>query len=69
MKTYDYLVSYNFSAQRYIGPGTGTIQISRKKKIKTFDDINELNKMITEAIDGSYNVAVSNFILLGRNKH
>ena len=69
MKTYDYLVSYNFSAQGYLTHNTGTMQISRKKKIKTFDDINEINKHITAAIEGAFNVATYNFILLGRNKH
>lgn len=69
MKMYDYLVSYNFSATGYLTPSTGTMQISRKKKISTFEDINELNKFITESIDGSSNVAVYNFILLGRNEH
>lgn len=69
MKMYDYLVAYDFSAKGYFIPSTGTIQISRKKKIKTFEDINELNKFITESIDGSYNVSIYNFILLGRNKH
>jgi hypothetical protein len=66
---YDYLVSYNFSAKGYLTPSTGTVQISRKKKIKTFEDINELNKLITELIEGSSNVGVYNFVLLGRNKH
>lgn len=69
MKMYDYLVAYNFSAKGYLTPSTGTIQISRKKKIKTFEDINELNKDIESNIDGSYNVSIYNFILLGRNKH
>lgn len=69
MRTYDYLVSYNFSADGYLTPCTGTTQISRQKKIKTFQDINELNALITDKIEGSTNVSVYNFILLGRNKH
>lgn len=69
MKMYDYLIAYNFSATGYLTPSTGTIQISRKKKIKTFEDINELNKIITENIEGASNLNIYNFILLGRNKH
>ena len=69
MKLYDYLVSYNYSMQGYLTPCAGTVQISRKKKIKTFEDINELNQLITESINDSTNVSVCNFILLGRNKH
>lgn len=69
MKTYDYLVSYIFSTARYLTPSYGTTQISRKKKIKTFEDINEINELLTEQIDGAANLSVYNFILLGRNKH
>lgn len=69
MKMYDYLVSYKFTGKGYLTPCTGTMCISCKSKISTFEDINELNKLITESIDGSSNVAVYNFILLGRNKH
>ena len=69
MKTYDYLVSYHFLRERYLTPCHGTIQISRKKKIKTFEDINELNKWVTDQIDGASNLSINNFILLGRNRH
>lgn len=69
MKMYDYLVAYNFSADGYLTPCSGTMQISRKKKIKTFEDINAVNKFITENIEGSRNVSMYNFILLGRNNH
>jgi hypothetical protein len=69
MKMYDYLVSYNFSAAGYLTHCTGTMKLSRKKKIKTFEDIDEVNKFISESIEGASNLAVYNFILLGRNKH
>lgn len=69
MKMYDYLVSYNFSAKGYLTPCTGTICISRKKKIKTFEDISEINKLITDSIEGASNASIYNFILLGSNKH
>ena len=69
MKTYDYLVSYHFDAKGYITPCHGTVQISRKKKINTFEDINEVNKTIEEYTEGASNLSIYNFILLGRNKH
>lgn len=70
IKAYDYLVSYHFSKSDCLGVCTGTIQIWRPKKIKTLEDINELNKYITERLDnGVLNVSVYNFILLGRSKH
>lgn len=69
MRTYDYLVYYTFQAEGYLGSSTGTSQISRKKKIKTFEDIKQLQAFIQDSIQGASNLAVNNFILLGRNKH
>ena len=69
VKMYDYLVAYHFTQQGCLSFSTGTMQISRKKKIKTFEDIREVNKFITDSIEGASNVAVYNFILLGRYKH
>ena len=69
MKMYDYLVAYNFAQDGYIGMRTGASQISRKRKIKTFEDLEELREFIASRIEGAYNVGIYNFILLGRNKH
>ena len=69
MKMYDYLVAYHFTQQGCLSYSSGTMQLSRKKKIKTIEDIRELSKFITDSIEGSSNVAVYNFILLGRHKH
>ena len=69
MKMYDYLVAYNFNADGYLTPCSGTIQLSQKKKIKNFEDLNEITKFITEHIEGAKDVSIYNFILLGRNKH
>ncbi len=69
MKMYNYLVSYVFSKEGYLTYCSGTAQISRKTKIKTFEDINEVSNYLTESIDGAQNLSIYNFILLGRNKH
>lgn len=69
MKMYDYLVSYNFSAEGYLTPSTGVIQLSRKKKIKTFEDINSIRDFISEQMEGASNIGIYNIILLGKNKH
>ena len=68
---YDYLVAYKFNAEGFLTACDGTIQISRKKKIKTFEDINEVVKCITDRLSGQKvsNVSIYNFILLGHNKH
>ena len=69
MKTYDYLVAYNFNAEGYLTYSTGTMCVSREKKLDTFEELNSLVKFITEQIPGAKNVSVYNFVLLGRNKH
>ena len=69
MKMYDYLISYTFNAAGYLTPSNGVIKLSRKKKIKTFDDVSEVCSYITAQIDGASNLAINNIILLGRNKH
>ena len=69
MKLYDYLVSYVFSKDGYLTPCSGTSQISRKTKIETFEDLNEVRDYLTKSIDGAQNISIHNFILLGRNKH
>lgn len=68
MLMYDYIVAYTFSKDGYLTPCTGTMQYSTKKKIKTFNDVNELISMITSKIDGAKNLSVDNLILLGRNR-
>ena len=69
MKMYDYLVSYTFNREGYLSQCGGNSCISRKKKIKTFDDISEVRNMLTESIHGSSNMCINNFVFLGRNKH
>lgn len=69
MNKYDYLVAYKFSKEGYLTCCDGTSQISLKKKIKTFEDINVINKAIADSIEGAVNVSIYNFILLGKNKH
>lgn len=69
MKTYDYLAAYNFEKKGYLTHCSGTMLISRTKKIKTIEDVTELTKFIERSIDGAFNVNVYNFILLGRNKY
>lgn len=68
-KMYDYLVSYNFTADGYLTPCSGTMQISRKNRINSFEEVSALTEFITMQTPGAKNVSVYNFILLGRNKH
>lgn len=69
MKMYDYLVAYHFEAEGHLTHCSGTSQISRKKKVDSFEELASLREFITEQIPGAKNVSIYNFILLGRNKH
>ena len=69
MWMYDYIVAYTFNKDGYLTPCGGTMQHSCKKKIRTFDDVNELVSDITNRIDGAKNLTIDNLILLGRNWH
>lgn len=69
MKMYDYLVFYHFMKEGYLTFSVGTMEVSRTKKIKTFEDLHQLREFVQDNIEGAYNLAIDNFILLGRNKH
>lgn len=60
---YTYFVSY--SCNKGNNSLTGHIQITRNQKIKTFDDIFSIKKLIEKDYD-MQNVVISNFILLNR---
>ena len=68
---YNYLVSYIFSSKGYLTPGYGTIQLSREKKIKTFEDINEITEFIKKSMNTEdiVNLNIYNYILVGKNKN
>lgn len=67
---YNYLISYIFSSKGYLTPGYGTMQLSREKKIKTFEDINEITEFIKKSMNTEdiVNLNIYNFILLGKTK-
>ena len=69
MKMYDYLVADNFTAEGYLTASSGTMHVSRKKKLNTFEEINSLRDFIAEQIPGAKNIAIYNFIMLGRHRH
>ena len=69
MRMYDYLISYTFNREGYLSQCGGDSCFSRKKKIKTFDDVSEVRKCLTNSIPGSSNMCINNIIFLGRNKH
>ena len=70
MKKYDYIIVYTFSAKGYLGPCYGSIQISCKKKLKSFVDIAEVQSQIRKQMKQEIeNLLILNIIYLGHNKH
>ena len=70
MKRYDYIIVYTFSAKGYLGLCYGSIQISYKKKLKSFVDITEVQSQIRKEVKEEIeNLLILNIIYLGHNKH
>ena len=67
-KQYEYLVAYRFSKEECLTPCSGTTQVLRDRKIKSWEDIESIQRLITQRIDGAFNLGVYNFILLGKKK-
>jgi hypothetical protein len=47
-----------------MGTCTGSAQMLTDRKIKSYTDILELNKVLSNSIEGSSNLGIYNFILL-----
>lgn len=60
---YTYFTSYSCNKGNY--SLNGNIEITRNRKIKTFDDIVSIQKLIEKKYNMK-NVVISNFILLNR---
>lgn len=67
-KKYEYLVAYNFNMEGYLTHCTGSVQIFRDKKIKSYKDLTDISEVIANSIKGASNVSIYNFIYLGRKK-
>ena len=59
-KFYHYLVAFTFKG------GIGTITLELKRKIKTVDDIKEIQDYIMKTNEGITNVGITNYQLIGR---
>ena len=68
-KMYDYIISYNYEKEGYLGWCTGMSGISRVRKINNFDEFDSVRDFIQNSIEGAKNLAIQNIVLLGRNRH
>lgn len=65
---YDYLVVFSFSKEGYLTQGKGNIQVSLKRKIRNFNDVQNLSNFIGES-NKIQKVIIENIIYIGRNWH
>jgi hypothetical protein len=68
-KMYDYIISYTYEKDGYLGWCTGMSGISRAKKINNFHELDSTRNLIQNSIEGAKNLAIQNIVLLGRNRH
>lgn len=68
-KWYDYLISFTFSKEGYLTACNGTSSVSRLHKIDNHDEAESIRKFLEGGIDGAKNLAITNIMYLGRNRH
>lgn len=68
-KWYDYLISYVYTKEGHLTPCIGTTIISRVYKINNMEEAESVRQFIESRTEGATNLAINNFILLGRNRH
>lgn len=68
-KWYDYLISYTFVKEGYLTPCTGTMSISRLRKINNHDEASSVREFVESQIEGATNLGINNIMFLGRNRH
>ena len=66
---YDYLICYTFAKEGYLTPCTGTMSISRLRKINNHDEASSVREFIESQIEGATNLGINNIMFLGRNRH
>ena len=69
MKWYDYLISYSFEKEDTLASYNGSMQLSRKRKINSFEEVDSVIDFLTEKNEGAKNLMINNFIYLGKNRH
>ena len=69
MKWYDYLISYSFVTDEAIAPYNGSMQLSRKRKINSFEEVDSVIDFLSKRNEGAKNLMINNIIYLGKNHH
>lgn len=69
MKWYDYLISYSFEKDGIIAPYNCSTQLSRTKKINSFEEVDSVIDFLTKRNEGAKNLIINNIMYLGKNRH
>lgn len=69
MKWYDYLIAYSFEKDGAISSYNGSMQLSRTKKINSFEEVNSVIDFLTKQHEGAKNLMINNIMYLGKNRH
>lgn len=69
MKWHDYLISYSFETDKALAPYNGSTQLSRIKKINSFEEVNSVTDFLTKQHEGAKNLIINNIMYLGKNYH
>lgn len=69
MKWYDYLIAYSFEKDEAIAPYNGSMQLSRKRKINSFEEVDSVIDFLTKRNEGAKKLIINNIIYLGKNYH
>lgn len=71
MKWYDYLIAYSFEKDEneITTHYNGSTQLSRKRKINSFEEIDSVIDFLTKQNEGAKNLIINNIMYLGKNRH
>ena len=69
MKWYDYLIVYSFEKDSPKAHYNCSTQLSRTKKINSFEEVESVMDFLTKRNEGAKNLMINNFIYLGKNRH
>lgn len=69
MKWHDYLITYSFEKDGCLIPYKGSTQLSRTKKINSFEEVNSVIDFLTGQDEGVKNLMIDNIMYLGKNRH
>ena len=69
MKWHDYLIIYSFEKGSPMVHYNCSTQLSRTKKINSFEEVDSVIDFLTKRNEGAKNLIINNIMYLGKNRH